>query len=355
MMKKLNHYPPKVFLTLVLGFMSLLENTILFHTRRLSRGLPFLQNTGNNYTGTFISITILAAVSFLSLNNDTNFIYFILSFSIFIWGITLLIWWKERITKKYTDQVNARAAQELEETISAKNAEIAYLRDQNDALAKMIHKDNKLIPAMEYSIRELFRSAATNPENTPFREKALELLKELERIFEDRNRFLGDYEITGKQLSPTGIIPIDILLAYILQKAAKQNIRFDVVISGDIQSVTKQIDCEDLRTLLADLLENALIAASESEQKKVLLTMEIKNGLYTVDVYDSGPPFSPEVLSNLGTRPVTTHKNSGGSGIGLMTVSELCKKYDASFTVEELTRNSSYSKKVSSSFNVQFE
>lgn len=340
----------KPFFALLLGSLQLLGTICLFHTKRLRRGLPFLWDLGSNYTGTFISIAILTAVSFLSVNNDIHYIYYVLIYSVVLWGIALLIWWGERMTKKYTDQVNARTARELEETISAKDSEIAFLREQNDALAKMIHKDNKLIPAMEYSVRELFRSAAGSLENTPSHEKALKLLTELEQIFQDRSGLLRDYELTGKQLPPTGIVSVDILLAYMLQKAAKQNISFDVMIPEDIQSVTEQIDCEDLRTLLADLLENALIAASESKQKKVLLIMENKDGAYTVDVYDSGPSFSREVLSNFGSRPVTTHKNSGGSGIGLMTISELCTKYHARFAVEELTENVSYRKKVSVRF-----
>lgn len=349
MIKKFNYYPPKLLLTLALGVMMLLEAVILFRARRLSRGLPFLWELGNGYTGTFISIAILTAISFLSLNNDLHFIYFVLIFSVVIWGITLLFWWKERITKKYLDQVNTRAAHDLEETISAKDSEIEYLKKQNNALAKMIHKDNKLIPAMEYSVRKLFRSAESS-ENIPFREEALKLLKELEQIFQDRCGLLRDYELTGKQLPSTRIVSIDILLAYMLQRSAKQNISFDVIIPEDIQSVTKRVNREDLRTLLADLLENALIAASESEQKKVLLIMENKDGAYTVDVYDSGPSFSREVLSNFGFRPVTTHKSSGGSGIGLMTISELCTKHHAAFTVEELTENHSYRKKVSVCF-----
>lgn len=341
----------KLLFALFIGLLQLVGIICLFRTRRLRRGLPFLWNLGSSYTGVFISIAILTAVSFLSLNNDVHFIYFILIFSIVVWGIALLIWWRERITKKYMDQVNARAAQELEEAISAKDSEIAYLKEQNEALAKIIHKDNKLIPAMEYSVRELFRYAADSMENTPSHKKALEILGELEHIFQNRNGLLRDYEATGKQLPSTGIISVDILLAYTLQKAAKQNISFDVIVPGDIRSVTGQIDHEDLRTLLADLLENALIAVSESEQKKVLLTIGNKDGLYTVEVYDSGPPFSQEVLSSFGSRPVTTHKDHGGSGIGLMTISELCSKYRASFTVEELSGNSSYRKKVSVRFS----
>lgn len=341
----------KLLFALFLGLLQFFGIICLFHTRRLSLGLPFLWDLGSSYAGLFISIAILTAVSFLSLNNDTHFVYYVLIFSIFVWGIALLFWWRERITKKYIDQINARAAKELEAAISARDLEIAYLKEQNDALAKMIHKDNKLIPAMEYSIRELFRSAAAPMENTSFPERARELLGELEHIFQDRQGLLRNYETAGKQLPSTGIVPIDILLAYMRQKAAESGIDFDVTLLDPVRAVTEYtIPEEDLRALLADLLENALIAASESKRKKVLLTMGSKNGLYNIEIYDSGPPFSKEVLSSLGIRPVTTHKEQGGSGIGLMTVAELCRKYNAGFAVVELADSPAYCKKISVCF-----
>ncbi len=130
----------------------------------------------------------------------------------------------------------------------------------HEALAKIIHKDNKLIPAMEYCVRELLRSESG--------ERAAGLLKELEGIFQDPRELLTDYETAGKQLPATGIVPIDILLAYMLQKAAGQAIDFEFTLLGDPKPVTDRIPNEDLRTLLADLLENALIAASDGQVKR---------------------------------------------------------------------------------------
>lgn len=351
MITRLDLYPSKPLMTLFLGLLQLGGVIYLFHIQRLKHGLSFLWESGNSNTGIFIGAAILTAVSFLSLNNDTHFIYYILIFSILIWGAALLLWWKERITRKYLDQVNARAAQEFEASLSAKEEELTYLRQQNEALAKIIHKDNKLIPAMEYSVRELFCSAGNGMDGTLFHERAHELSKELEHIFQERKGLLQNYETAGKQLPATDIVSVDILLAYMLQKASGQNIDFDVTLLEDMDLVTEQISGEDLRTLLADLLENALIAVSDCETKKVLLTMGSRNHLFTIDVYDSGPSFPEEVLSGFGIRPVTTHKDEGGSGIGLMTVWELCTKYDASFAVEELSFGPSYTKKVSVCFD----
>lgn len=130
---------------------------------------------------------------------------------------------------------------------------------------------------MEYSVRELFRSAGGGMDETLFHERAVELLKELEHIFQDRKGLLQNYETTGKQLPATDIVSVDILLAYILQRASEQNIDFDVTLLGDICLAAERVSSEDLRTLLADLLENALIAVSDCTTKKVLLTMGSRN------------------------------------------------------------------------------
>lgn len=346
-------HPPKTLLSLILGLLQLLGVICLFRTRRLSHGLSFLWNPENNDAGIFIGASILTAVSFLSLNQDTHFIYLVLIFSVLIWGTALLFWWRERITRKYLEQIHTRTTCELQETISKDQKEIAHLRQQNEALAGMIHKDNKLIPAMEHSIRELLHSAAGESGSASLQKKSANLLKELESVFQDRQGLLRNYEAAEKQIPSTGITSIDILLSYMLQKAAEQHVDFDVTIPENILPVTKQIPGEDLRTLLADLLENALISASENETKKVLLAIGHKNNFYMMEIYDSGPPFSREVLSHLGLGPVTTHKEEGGSGIGLMTILALCAKYSASFAIEDLSGSLSclYSKKVSVRFD----
>ena len=38
---------------------------------------------------------------------------------------------------------------------------------------------------------------------------------------------------------------------------------------------------------------------------------------------------------NLGIKRITTHKDSGGTGIGLSSTYNLCKKYNASFVITE--------------------
>ena len=69
--------------------------------------------------------------------------------------------------------------------------------------------------------------------------------------------------------------------------------------------------------------------------KYVFLSIEASPNKYTISVFDSGDFFSKEVIKRLGKKRYTTHKDTGGSGIGMMTVFELLKIYNASFSINE--------------------
>lgn len=52
-------------------------------------------------------------------------------------------------------------------------------------------------------------------------------------------------------------------------------------------------------------------------------------------IYDSGIEFELETLKKLGLERITTHKKTGGSGIGFMTTFETLKECKASLIIEE--------------------
>ncbi len=66
---------------------------------------------------------------------------------------------------------------------------------------------------------------------------------------------------------------------------------------------------------------------------------------------NSGEFFNTDILLNFGIKKATTHLHEGGSGIGLITVYEILRKYKASFILDELDNNTLFSKKLSISFN----
>ncbi|MGN1085093.1 MAG: hypothetical protein ACI4QX_08815, partial [Lachnospiraceae bacterium] len=66
-----------------------------------------------------------------------------------------------------------------------------------------------------------------------------------------------------------------------------------------------------------------------------------------IDFFDSGANFDARVIENLGKKRCTTHKNEGGSGIGLMTTLEILEKKKGSFELEEFRENCLFTKRVS--------
>lgn len=77
----------------------------------------------------------------------------------------------------------------------------------------------------------------------------------------------------------------------------------------------------------------------------------MQNENYCIDIYDNGVDFDVDTLSKLGLERVTTHADTGGSGIGFMTTFETLKKAYASLIITEFENKTSFSKSISFRFD----
>lgn len=345
-------YPPNLIIIIFICLIQFLCTAIPFKIRRFKNGMPTLKDHGSSDNGVYISVLVLLAASSLSVSDNENFIFIIPFFFTFLCGLTLLFWWRSSITKRYMEKIKAREIEELQKIIQENNMQIEQLKHHNDELSKIIHKDNKLIPAMEYAVREYLSTAEHDLNNSIASARGKELLDQLACLTQERTGILTNYEAYNKKLTPTNVPSFDTLLSYMSRKAREHQINLDVTLSGSIAQLTKEmIEEADLRTLLADLIDNAIIASKKSSFKNILLNMGVSGDLYSIDIFDSGELFKPETLSNIGIMKTTTHANEGGSGIGLMTTFEIIKKYQASFIIEELPNSQLFTKKVSICFD----
>lgn len=186
-----------------------------------------------------------------------------------------------------------------------------------------------------------------------FQKKGNELLAQLEKEILERNHTITNLSQSNKSLISTKVPAIDQLLHYMLHRSIQEGITFDVSLSGDVAYMTKEILTEkDCLTILADLLENAMIATKETDNKLIFLHIGVIEQCYSIDVWDSGMPFAKEVLYHLGKERYTTRKKHGGSGIGIMNTYELAKKYHASLElIEKQGKESFFNKKLSIVFD----
>ena len=302
--------------------------------------------------GAYTSISLLLATSFFGISNQAYLIYLIPVVFSFLCGLFLLFWWRNVLTKSYIDKVKTKEKKELQKILDEKNMAIHQLKSDNDQLSKIIHKDNKLIPAMEFAVREYLITAEKETDSDVLVTRAKELLEYLDNVTKERSGILKSYEIGNKKLPLTNILSIDSLLLYMSQKAYDYQISFDISITGSVTYFIDHHICElDAKTILADLIENAIIATKKSDKKKILVNIGVRSNFYIIEVYDSGDPFTTETLLNIGYKKTTTHQKEGGSGIGLMTILEISKRYQASFIIEEFSGNDLFTKKVSIFFD----
>ena len=211
------------------------------------------------------------------------------------------------------------------------NAERERLAEQNSELAKIIHRDNKLLPAMELSVRSLL-------ERYPDDKQAKELLQGLNKLFAERANAVESFRSEATILQTSGDVTIDSVLGFLNAKAADYKVEFTAEAEeGAVEFFREQFkELTDFNAILCDLGENALIAARHAENGKVKAVLDYAGGIATLKLYDNGAPFDEKVIAEMGRTEITTHKNDGGSGIGLVTAFKILKKYSASICIDEV-------------------
>lgn len=321
---------------------------LLFKIKRFKKGIAAYKSKLTSDLGVLISLSLLLLASLFNNEKNPYFIGTIILFCVIIIGLLLLFWWKKHITNIYLEKVHSRNIEILENALSEQQEINGKLKKSNEELSSIIHRDNKLIPAMESAVEEILACKSADEQ----KEKSSALLSQLKAMSSERSTILGDYENKHKALVQTGIFSIDASLKYLMNRAHKDNISFDLSVTCNIGESAKDLISENnMNTLILDLGENAVIAVRDATTKNVLVVFGTENDSFTISIYDSGLPFENKVIENLGKRRITTHKKTGGSGIGLMTTAELLRKYKASLVVDENIDNENYTKKVSVIFD----
>lgn len=324
-MEKEYLYPISMIL---IGILQMVLSLVVFTIKRFRRGMPFLLEKLSNTLGVVIGCAIVFFSSFFTVLNKDEGVYYIIMLISIVLGFVFFIWWRKQLNISYIIRSNNNEISRLE-------LEIEKIKKDNERLASLIHKDNKLIPAMVMSVRGLLEEQLFSGDEK-VQAKATALLEELKKLSDERSGILDSSESINKKIESTGFIRLDSILSYMNEKAESFDIEFDVKINVDIPYMIKNIVREDiLVTLLADLVDNAIIATKEAYTKNILLSIDMKGKYYSVSIYDSGIPFEPYTIENAGRAKASTHINDGGSGIGLMTTFAFLKQNLASFIIDE--------------------
>lgn len=319
---------------------------LIYKIKRFKSGISIQNNDGTIELLLLISILSIFLMTLFYTDNVAHSPFEIIVLTLIFCGLGLIVWWKKYVTNNYHKQIYKRNEEFYEQRIEEYENERNKLLNQNYELSKIIHRDNKLIPAMIMAVKELINNAPDN-------EELRGLLEQLEELSSEHKEIIDAYQEQTDTLPKTNSIPLDAVLHFILTKAKQNNIEFNVNIAGDCVPVLllKITDVTDLTTILCDLGENAIIATKNIYESKILIVFEFsESNEPRICVYDNGPLFNEKVLANMGKKRITTHKDDGGSGIGLMTLFEILNKYNASFCLDE-RQNAQFTKCIQLTFD----
>lgn len=256
-----NHF--WILIKLVIGIMQYVLVHLPFQLKRLKKGMPFLYELNFNNIGCLLSMCIIICVIIIS-TPYTIHTYITISCLLLIFPCALLLisWWRAIITRNYRRKLRQFEMQQLKNELVQKEQEISRLLENNKALAQIIHRDNKLIPAMELAVNTFLQNQNTlSPQQ--LKEQGLALAAHLQEMTKERQFILNDYQTDGQ-------------------------------------------------------------------------------------------PLSPEIFQDFGLKAHTTHDGNGGSGIGLMDIWKLKKKYRASLVITEYAPGTySYTKQISLIFDAK--
>lgn len=316
----------------------------IWRLKRFKHGIAFIKNTKDdeqlNLMVFNLSSMILILVVIISNYKESMTSKF--GVVLIIFSIIMFITIQKSLQLYYKHKMLVKALEETQKELNEKKEEVKKLEKENLNFSQTSHSISHRQKSIEHKLNILLANNG-NINSKDIENEIKNIRKELEIE-------------TKVELKKTGIAVIDDMLSYMQAECIKNNINFQLQISGNMyHMVNNYIDKSDLEILLADHIKDAIIAVNhvETNNKSILVRIGEIDGKYGVYFYDSGVEFTIGTLIKLGKVPVTTYKEEGGSGMGFMNSFNTLNKYKATLIIEELNKptNDNFTKVLKFIFN----
>ena len=349
---------------------------IMFNKKRIRNGMVVLQKQIYSMFGGVINICVILFSVLLNKKSNEKYLVYILLCLICL-SVVVLIYWRTSITRHYLERLSLRNIDMLNKELEEKNAYIEKLLEDKNRIEKLNHKNYKLVPAMQGAVMHYLNGVKSYMESTlvdpalaemavtsegtfvknklsNFIEEGNKLIEELNKMNSEWTEYVNNDNLNGDSDVPScGVPRVDYILSYMHERSLKEDFILKINVEQSLEKLTEKIISEeDLATLLADLIDNSIIATKYNNGKQILVRLGMMGKDYTVEVYDSGVPFDKEVLVKYGREQITTHADDSGSGIGMMQTFEILSKCGAGLFVDEYKQGEGvYTKRISVVFN----
>ena len=336
-----NHSIPWSLVHALIGITQFILIYICFNIPRLQKGMIFLYSTPSGNIGSTLCLVFIMLILVAVQNENSTISYMFGFFSIILLSSILLIyWWNYHITQTYRKFLRKNELDSLNLLLEERNQKILYLKNQNDELARLIHKDNKIIPALTSAIMESYENKASL-DLTEW-ETDSPLCMKLKQLYDERVNMLETYHNEIMNLPKTGFDSINATLSFMHSEASKSDIPFQVVLYDNLKStIPDEIKEDDFNHMLSDLLSNAINACKNASSGSIQIYLGKTEEISIIKICNTGSVFHLETLKNFGLARHTTHADTGGSGIGLMDIWKIKEKYKATLLIDEITTASS--------------
>lgn len=243
--------------------------------------------------------------------------------------IMLVIVLQKMLQLYYKQKIMINEMQQLNEEIKAKDKDIKKLEQENLNFSKKSHSLAHKQKSLEYKLNQLLLNSEISEEQ--------DLKNQLKQISTEL------YSKPVIDLAKTEITKIDDMLKFMQSECIKNNIDFNLQITGNVYYIINNLITEDqLEILIADHVKDAIIAIKHTDNinKSILVRLGKIDDIYGLYIYDSGVEFEKETLDNLGKKPSTTYADEGGTGMGFMNTFDTLKKCKASLVIDEIGKPS---------------
>lgn len=189
--------------------------------------------------------------------------------------------------------------------------QIASYANQLDLLMQSEEKVTALRHDMKHHLNELLIMADKGE-----RDEIITYIQDMEMFMKNKNEY-----------SRSGNKEVDSILNYMLNNAEKvlNKIEYKINIPKDLG-----IRLFDINVILGNLLENAITAASHSEEKWLSVFIKYDKGILFIHIVNS---YSGQIIKQ-GKHYMTTKKETQGHGIGLQNVQKVVDSYHGTMDVE---------------------
>ena len=305
--------------------------------KRFKKGFNFLKNKLDNDFADIIMVNVSTIIVLLyCLIGSYSKNYYIarvnnLIISFIILSVTMIVTIQKTLTMYYKQKLLKETMKDYEREIVEKDQEIERLKSEKFNISKITHEFYNRQKALEMSVKD-------NLSNMEIAEElgVINRIQDLTREYSQKLEAMKSLPT----LPLTEISEIDDMFKYMQTECNKNKIEFKLKIAGDIFYLVNHIIPKNkLATMIGDHIRDAIIAinSSKTTDREIFAILGIKDKKYELCIYDTGIEFEIDTLLKLGLEQVTTHKDTGGSGIGFLTTFETLNETKSSLIIKELS------------------